>query len=100
MVLPKIKPKDGTQISWIVSPTAQQLLSSSGWSDNDSFSSVNKSVLCYSLKLYSCLIAIQSPPDSLGLVLADVQTEGAKVLRHLQKTKCILVTLAQVSNLQ
>ena len=97
MVLPKIKPKDGTQISWIVSPTVQQLLSSSGWSDNDSFSSVNKSVLCYSLKLYSCLIAIQSPPDSLGLVLADVQTEGAKVLRHLQKTKCIL---AQVSNLQ
>ena len=59
----------------------------SGWSDNDGFSSVNERVLCYSLKWCSCLVVIQSSPDGLGLVLADVETESAKVLRHLHSIK-------------
>ena len=70
-----------------ISPTCtiQEVLLSSGWSDNDSLHSVNESVLCYSLKWCSCLVVIQSSPDGLGLVLADVETESAKVLGHLQK---------------
>ena len=63
MVLPKMIQKDDTQNS-----LSYCTITSSGWSDNDGFSSVNESVLCYSLKWCSCLVVIQSSPDGLGLV--------------------------------